>query len=199
MDASVEVMFLVIVVAVSTVYAFTLEVRRGLENDRFVEWLKIERKSDWDALTRADRLLTVRAVEMLRHGALADDDEFNVRYQSTRHGIRFAAAMSVAGAGIALVPSQEGRCQEPPTGASLNDILWARDRSPAALGCKVSVGVSGLAPVLAPTPVRLGEFRRARLRLDDENRMEHLHVPRGPREHVVQSQGVSVEVTTELL
>ena len=103
MDASVQVMFLVIVVAVSTVFAFVLEVRRGVENDRFVEWLKTERKSDWDSLTRADRLLTIRAVEILRRGALADDAEFHARYQLTRHGTRFAAAMSVAGAGIALV------------------------------------------------------------------------------------------------
>lgn len=103
MDTSVQVMFLVIVVAVSTVFAFVLDVRRGVENDRFVEWLKTERKRDWDALTRADRLLTIRAVEMLRRGALADDAEFHVRYQLTRHGPRFAAAMSVAAAGIALV------------------------------------------------------------------------------------------------
>jgi len=103
MDTSVPVMFLVIVVAVSTVFAFVLDVRCGIENDRLVEWLKTERKSDWDALTRSDRLLTIRAVEMLRRGALADDGEFHVRHQLTRHGTRFAAAMSVAGAGIALV------------------------------------------------------------------------------------------------
>jgi len=103
METSVQVMFLVVVVAVSTVFAFVLDVRRGVENDRFVAWLKAERKSDWDALTRSDRLLTIRAVEILRRGALADDTEFHARYQLTRHGTRFAAAMSVAGAGIALV------------------------------------------------------------------------------------------------
>lgn len=103
MDAGVQVMFLVIVVAVSTVFAFVLDVRRDVENDRFVEWLKTQRKSDWDALTRVDRLLTVRAVEILRRGALADDAEFHVRYRLTRHGTRFAAAMSVAVAGIALL------------------------------------------------------------------------------------------------
>ena len=103
MDTSVQVMFLVIVVAVSTVSAFVLDVRRGIENDRFVAWLKTERESDWDALTRSDRFLTIRAVEILRRGALADDAEFHVRYQLTRHGTRFAIAMSVAGAGIALV------------------------------------------------------------------------------------------------
>lgn len=103
MDTSVQVMFLVIVVAVSTVYAFVLEVRRGVENDRFVKWLKTERKSDWEALTRADRFLTIRAVEILRRGALAEDAEFHVLYQSTRHGTRFAVAMSVACAAIALV------------------------------------------------------------------------------------------------
>lgn len=103
MGTSVQVMFLVIVVAVSTVLAFVLDVRRAIENDRFVEWLKTERKSDWDALTRSDRFLTIRAVEILRRGALADDAEFHTRYQLTRHGPRFAAAMSVAGAGIGLV------------------------------------------------------------------------------------------------
>ena len=75
MNASVQVMFLVIVVAVSTIFAFFLEVRRGVENDRFVEWLKTKRKPDWDALTRSDRFLTIRAVEILRRGALADDAE----------------------------------------------------------------------------------------------------------------------------
>jgi hypothetical protein len=34
---------------------------------------------------------------------LADDAEFHARYQLTRHGTRFAIAMIVAGAGIALV------------------------------------------------------------------------------------------------
>lgn len=103
MDTSAQVMFLVSVVAVSTIYAFVLDVRRGVESDRLVEWLKTERQSDWDALTRADRFLTIRAIEILRRGALADDAEFHTRYQLTRHGTRFAAAMSVAGAGIALV------------------------------------------------------------------------------------------------
>ena len=103
MNTSVQVMFLVIVVAVSTVFAFFLEVRREAENDRFVEWLKTKRKADWGTLTRSDRLLTIRAVEMLRRGALAGDAEFHARYQSTRHGTRFVTAMSVAGTGIALL------------------------------------------------------------------------------------------------
>ena len=96
-------MFLVIVGVASTVYAFYLDVRRGAENDRFLEWLKTERRVDWDALTRADRFLTIRAVEMLRRGPLADDAEFHARYQLTRHGTRFAIAMSVAAAVIALL------------------------------------------------------------------------------------------------
>jgi len=103
MRTSVQVMFLVILVAVSTILAFYLEVRRGAEDDRFIKWLKTERKDDWDALTRPDRLLTIRAVEILRRGTLADDTEFHVRYQLTRHGTRFATAMSVAGTGIALL------------------------------------------------------------------------------------------------
>jgi len=103
MRTSVQVMFLVILVAVSTIFAFYLEVRRGAEDDRFIKWLKTERKDDWDALTRPDRLLTIRAVEILRRGTLADDTEFHVRYQLTRHGTRFATAMSVAGTGIALL------------------------------------------------------------------------------------------------
>jgi hypothetical protein len=103
MEASVQVMFVVTVVAVSTIYAFFLDVRRGVENDRFVEWLKTDRKDAWDALTRSDRFLTIRAVEILRRGAMADDEEFHARYRLTRHGSRFATAMSVAGTGIALV------------------------------------------------------------------------------------------------
>ena len=103
MNADVEIVVLVVVAAVSTVYAFVLDVRRGAENDRFVEWLKTERKADWEGLTRLDRLLTIRAVEILRHGPLAADAEFQSRYQSTRHGIRFAVAMSTAAAAIALV------------------------------------------------------------------------------------------------
>jgi hypothetical protein len=103
MKASVQVMLVVTVVAVSTIYAFFLDVRRGAESDRFVEWLKTDRKADWDALTRSDRLLTVRAVEILRRRALQDDEEFHARYQLTRHGTRFATAMSVAGVGIALL------------------------------------------------------------------------------------------------
>ena len=96
-------MFLVIVVAVSTVYAFYLDVRLGAENHRFLEWLKTDRKADWDALTRSDRFLTIRAVEILRRGALADDAEFHAHYQLTRHGTRFITAMSAAGTGIALL------------------------------------------------------------------------------------------------
>lgn len=103
MGTSVQVMLLVIVVAISTIFAFYLEVRRGAENDRFIKWLETERKADWDALTRADRLLIIRAVEILRRGALADDAEFHARYQLTRHGTRFATAMIVAGTGIALL------------------------------------------------------------------------------------------------
>ena len=79
MKTSVEVMFLVIVGVVSTVYAFYLDVRLGVKNDRFLEWLKTERRADWKALTRLDRFLTVRAVEMLRRGPLADDAEFHAR------------------------------------------------------------------------------------------------------------------------
>jgi hypothetical protein len=103
METSVQVMFLVIAGAVSTCYAFYLDVRRGARNDRFLEWLRAERSADWDALTRADRLLTIRAVEMLRRGALADDAEFHARYQLTRHGSRFAIAMGVGCVSIALL------------------------------------------------------------------------------------------------
>ena len=103
METSVQVMFLVTVVALSTGYAFYLDMRREAENQRFVEWLRTERKANWDALTRSDRFLTIRAVEILRRGPLADDAEFGARYRPTRHGIRFATAMTVAGAGIALL------------------------------------------------------------------------------------------------
>jgi ABC-type Fe3+-siderophore transport system permease subunit len=103
METSIQVMFLVTVVAVSTVFAFYLDVRREAEIGRFVEWLKTERTADWGALTRSDRFLTIRAVEILRRGALAGDGEFHARYQRTRHDIRFATAMIVALAGIALL------------------------------------------------------------------------------------------------
>ena len=103
METSIQVMFLVTVVAVSTVFAFYLDVRRQAEFGRFVEWLTSDRESDWQALTRTDRFLTIRAVEILRRGALAGDAEFHARYQGTRHNIRFAIAMIVALAGIALL------------------------------------------------------------------------------------------------
>jgi len=103
METSVQVMFLVIVVVVSTVFAFFLDVRREVENHRFLEWLKTERKADWDALTRSDRFLTIRAVEILRRGSLANDAEFHAHYQLTRHGTRFVVAIGAAGTGIALL------------------------------------------------------------------------------------------------
>jgi preprotein translocase subunit Sss1 len=103
MKTSIQVMFLVVVGVVSTAYAFYLEVRRGAEHDRFFRWLKTERKPDWDGLSRVDRFLPIRAVEILRRGRLADDAEFLARYRLTRHGTRFAFAMSVAGAAIGLL------------------------------------------------------------------------------------------------
>ena len=103
MKTSVQVMFLVVVVGISTVYAFYLDLRREAENHRFLEWLKTERKADWDELTRADRFLTIRAVEILRRGPLAGDEEFDAHYRQTRHGTRFIIALSVAVAGIGLL------------------------------------------------------------------------------------------------
>jgi len=103
METSIQVMVLVTVVAVSTVYAFALDVRRGAAFRRLVEWLKSDRAAVWQALTRSDRFLTIRAVEILRRGALAGDAEFHARYRETRHATRFAVAMIVALAGIALV------------------------------------------------------------------------------------------------
>jgi hypothetical protein len=105
METSIQIMVLVIVVLVSTVYAFTLDVRREGEFGRLVEWLKTERKADWQALTRSDRFLTIRAVEILRRGALAGDGDFHARYQRTRHGTRFVTAMIIAVTGIALLVS----------------------------------------------------------------------------------------------
>jgi hypothetical protein len=103
METSTQVMFLVTVVALSTVFAFYLDVGREAEFGRFVEWLKTETKADWQALTRADRLPAIRAVEILRRGALAEDPEFQIGYQGTRHGARYPTAIVVAGAGIALL------------------------------------------------------------------------------------------------
>ena len=103
MNASVQVMVLVTVGVISTIYAFVLDVRRGLEADRFLAWLKAERSIYWDALSRVDRFLTIRAVEILRRGPLAGDAEFHDRYRATRHGARFAFAMSVSATVIALL------------------------------------------------------------------------------------------------
>jgi len=96
-------MFLVIVTALSVGYAFYLDVRRDAELRRLVEWLKTERRAQWGALSRSDRFLTIRAVEILRRGPLADDSEFALRYRATRHGTRFAGAMVVGGASVALL------------------------------------------------------------------------------------------------
>lgn len=96
-------MFLVTVAALAMGYAFYLDVRRDAEHRRFLEWLKTERKAHWEALSRADRLLAIRAVEILRRGPLADDSEFNVRYRATRHGRRFGGAMLVGGVSITLL------------------------------------------------------------------------------------------------
>jgi hypothetical protein len=103
MTASFPVMLLVSIGVFAAVYAFVLEVRRGVKTDRLLEWLKRERKAEWDGLSRVERLLTVRAVEILRRGVLADDADFHARYQMTRHGTRFAIAMSMASVAIALV------------------------------------------------------------------------------------------------
>ena len=103
MNASGQVMFLVGVVALSTAYAYYLDVKRDAANHRFLEWLKTERQGSWNALTPSDRLLSIRAVEILRRGVLADDTEFIDRYRNTRHGFRFAIAMSAAGVGVALL------------------------------------------------------------------------------------------------
>jgi hypothetical protein len=96
-------MFLVTVVALCTGYAFYLDVRREAANHRFLQWLKTERRASWDGLTRSDRFLSIRAIEILRRGALADDAEFHTRYQLTKHGFRFAVAMSTACVGVALL------------------------------------------------------------------------------------------------
>ena len=103
METSVQIMVLVIVVLVSTVYAFFLDVRRGAAFRRLIDWLKTDRAAEWQALTRSDRFLTIRAVEILRRRALAGDDDFRVRYRETRHSTRFVVAMTVAFAGIALL------------------------------------------------------------------------------------------------
>jgi hypothetical protein len=42
-------------------------------------------------------------VEILRRGPLSRDVEFHARYRLTTHGTRFAIAMGVAGAVIALL------------------------------------------------------------------------------------------------
>lgn len=103
MNASVQVMVLVTVGVIATVYAFYLDVRREAADGRFITWLKTERSDAWDALSRKDRFLTIRAVEILRRGPLADDAEFQSRYAATRHGARFALAMTVAAVAITLL------------------------------------------------------------------------------------------------
>lgn len=96
-------MFLVSVVALSTAYAYYLDVKRDAANRRFLAWVRTEREESWDTLTRSDRFLSIRAIEILRRGALADDSEFLDRYRGTRHGLRFAIAMGTAGVGVALL------------------------------------------------------------------------------------------------
>lgn len=103
METSVQIMVLVIIVLVSTVYAFSLDIRRGAALRRLIEWLKSDRAAEWQALTRSDRFLTIRAVEILRRGALAGDADFHVRYRETRHPKRFVVAMTVAATGIGLL------------------------------------------------------------------------------------------------
>ena len=45
----------------------------------------------------------MRAVQILRRGALKDDAEFHDLYQQTRPGRRFFAAMAVSAASIAML------------------------------------------------------------------------------------------------
>lgn len=114
METSIQVMVLVSVVAMATLFAFYLDVRRQAEYRRFVEWLKSDREADWRNLTRSDRFLSIRAVEILRRGALAGDAEFQARYRRTRHDRRFATAMIVALTGIGLLVA----------GTTLFDWTW---------------------------------------------------------------------------
>ena len=103
MSTSPEVKVTVIVVAAATLYGFYLDIRSGRANDRLMKWLKSERRVEWDELSRSDRFLSMRAIEILRRGALNDDAEFHDRYQQTRPDRRFAAAMIVAVASVALL------------------------------------------------------------------------------------------------
>jgi len=103
MGASIEVMILVGLAAGSTVYAFILDIRRTDERRRLVTWLESERADTWYALSRADRFLTIRALEILRRGPLAADEEFLARFRRTKHGRRFAVAMTVSVVAIALL------------------------------------------------------------------------------------------------
>ena len=102
MKTDVRVMVLVTVAGLAAVYAYILDWRLASEKDRFLEWLKTERSAEWGALTRSDRFLSIRAVEILRRGPLADDSEFHARYQLTRPGRRFLTAIGVSATAIAL-------------------------------------------------------------------------------------------------
>ncbi len=103
MNTSVEIMIVLSIGVVAAVYAFYLDVRRTSAFSRLLAWLRSEREDDWEGLSRADRFLSFRAVEILRRGALAGDPEFQSRYAPTRHGRRFVVAMTVTTAAIALV------------------------------------------------------------------------------------------------
>lgn len=103
MDASIPVMVLVSLTAVSTIYAFVLDIRRGNETRQLITWLETERAEAWDSLSRSDRFLTVRAFEILRRGALSADEAYLTRFRRTKHGRRFGAAMLVSGTAIALL------------------------------------------------------------------------------------------------
>jgi Flp pilus assembly protein TadB len=103
MDAGIPVMVLVSLTAGFTLYAFVLEIRRSSESSRLITWLETERTEAWDALSRSDRFLAVRALEILRRGALFADEEYLTRFRRTKHGKRFAVAMIASAAAIALL------------------------------------------------------------------------------------------------
>lgn len=93
---------LVTIAAISLVYAFVLEWRRSSAFARLLSWLRTERAENWDALSRADRLLSIKAVEILRRGPLSDDDEFQGQYRASKHGRQFAVSMSLGFISIVL-------------------------------------------------------------------------------------------------
>lgn len=105
MGASLEIVLLLSIAAVATIYAWYLRVIQERAFRRLLSWLRASRQQEWNALPRSARWLdSIGAVEQLRRGALSADLEFAGRYrQSKAHQRRFLVALGIGILAIALV------------------------------------------------------------------------------------------------